>query len=336
MKKFFKITGIIFGVLVFLASSFLAIWFLWPCYGEFYDNANAEFSIPGLETEFVPQAFTKVDSKNYYIIGGYMDDKTPSRYYLIDTETLQTIKYVTLTFGEKDYVGHACGIASSGDNLWTCSNEGEGGQAFRFSLNDFLNAENGGKILIKDSFKTNNGADNIFVSNNMLWIGEFYKEEKYETDLSHHIKTRSGEINMAVAFGYELNSSNSNGLQDEIPDKALSLPKLVQGMERTENGEFVLSLSFSLAESNINSYINVLNEEKHSTILVGGNEIDLWFLDGKSLIKSIIAPSMTEEIVIYNNKLFILNESNCKKWKIFTRDRIKDVYSLPLTYILEK
>ena len=141
---------------------------------------------------------------------------------------------------------------------------------------------------------------------------------------------------MAVAFGYELNSSNSNGLQDEIPDKALSLPKLVQGMERTENGEFILSLSFSLAESNINSYINVLNEEKHSTILVGGNEIDLWFLDGKSLIKSIIAPSMTEEIVIYNDKLFILNESNCKKWKIFTRDRIKDVYSLPLTYILEK
>lgn len=336
MKKVLKVSGIVVGIILLLAATFIGVWFLWPWHSEFYDNAKAEFVIPGLENKFVPQAFTKVDGENKFIVGGYMSDSTASRFYVVNGETGNAEKYFTLSVDGKDYVGHACGVASYQNHLWTCSNDGEGGTAYRFLLSDVEDAINGSVVEIKDSFKTNNGADNIMVSGNMLWVGEFYREGNYETDESHHKKTRSGETNMAVAFGYELNSSNENGLQDTIPDKAISTRGLVQGVAITDDGNIILSTSYSLPASKIYCYKNVLAEEKHSTIMVNETNVDLWFLDGESLVNEISAPAMTEEIVVYNGKLYILNESACKKYKLFTRDSVKDVYSLPLTYVVEE
>jgi len=334
MKKFLKVTGIIFGIILFLVSAFLAVWFWWPWHSEFYDNAKAEFKIPGLETKFVPQAFTKIDGQNKYIVGGYMSDGSASRFYIVNGETEQAEKYFTLTNENEDYIGHACGIASDGNNLWTCSNDGEGGTAYRFSLSDVESAEDAGKVEILDSFKTNNGADNIFVHNDILWVGEFYREGNYETPDEHRIETTSGEMNYAVAYGYNLNSSNANGLEDTIPDKALSLTDQVQGMAITETGEIVLSTSYSLPDSVLYCYEDVLSEEKHSTIEVDGNEVDLWFLDNNSLKNEFKAPAMTEEIVINDGRLYVLSESACKKYKLFTRDSVKDVYSLPVEYVI--
>ena len=67
MKKVFKGFGIFVGIILFLAASFIGVWFLWPWHGEFYKNAEAEFSIPGLEHKFVPQAFTKIENQNKFI-----------------------------------------------------------------------------------------------------------------------------------------------------------------------------------------------------------------------------------------------------------------------------
>lgn len=332
--KVLKITGIVLGIIVFLAAGFLAVWFWWPWHSNFYTNAYAEFEIPGLKDDFVPQAFTKIDGQNKYIIGGYMNDKTPSRFYIVDGESEEVENYFTLSIDGEPYVGHACGIASNGNNLWTCSNDGDGGTVYRFLLDDVLNVENGQEVAIKDSFLTNNGADNISVHNNMLWVGEFYRKGNYETEESHRIQTRSGEINTAVAFGYELNSQNENGLEDLIPDKAISMKGLVQGIAITEQGNIILSTSYSLPASTIYCYKNVLSEEKHATIKVNETDVDLWFLDEESLINEISAPAMTEEIIAYNGKLYILNESACKKYKLFTRDNVKQVYSLSLDYVL--
>ena len=334
MKKVFKISGIVLGVIVFLAASFIGVWFMWPWHGEFYDNAYAEFLIPGLEHKFVPQAFTKIDNQNKFVVGGYMSDGSASRFYIVNEETKEAEKFFTLTIDGEDYVGHACGVASSGNNMWTCSNDGEGGTAYRFLLSDVESVLDGESVEVKDSFATNNGADNIMVSDNMLWIGEFYRKGNYETDETHHIETRSGEINTAVTFGYELDSTQENGLKDTIPDKAISTLGLVQGVAITEEGNIILSTSYSLSASTIYCYENVLVEEKHSTIKVGEVDVDLWFLDSESLINKVSAPAMTEEIIAYNGKLYILNESACKKYKLFTRDSVKDVYSLPIDYVV--
>ena len=105
-------------------------------------------------------------------------------------------------------------------------------------------------------------------------------------------------------------------------------------MAIADSGEIVLSTSYSLPSSVLYCYDDVLNEEKHSTIEVDGNTVDLWFLDNNSLINEFDTPAMSEEIVINNGRLYILNESACKKYNLFTRDSVEDVYSLPLEYVL--
>ena len=97
MKKVLKISGISLGVIVFLAAAFIGVWFLWPWHSAFYANAQEEFMIPGLENDFVPQAFTKIDKQNKFIIGGYMNDGTASRFYVVDGEKEEVVKFFTLT-----------------------------------------------------------------------------------------------------------------------------------------------------------------------------------------------------------------------------------------------
>ncbi len=332
MKKGLKITLGIVGSIICALVIFLCVWFLWPFTQDFYKNATKEWSIPGLDSGFVPQAFTKIDGQDKYIVGGYMAKGEPSRYYIVDKTTGEVDKYFTLSIDAKDYVGHACGIASQGDNLWICSND-DGGKAYRFSLATVTGTENGEKVAVIDHFATNNGADNITIYNNMLWVGEFYTPKKYETNESHHLKTRSGETNMAVAYGYEINADGT--IVDAVADKALSLPAQVQGMAFTSTGEIILSTSYSLPDSKIYAYDDVLNETAHSTIEVDGTNVDLWYLDDQAKTKTINAPAMSEEIVIDGDKLLILNESACKKYSLFVRDKISNIYSLTLAYVLE-
>lgn len=330
MKKVLKITGISLLVVVLLAAIFLGVWFLWPWNGEFFKTGTKAFAIPGLETAIAPQGLTKIDGQEKYIVSGYMSDGSASRFYVVDKTSGDVEKYFTLTLAGADYTGHACGVTSYEDNLWTCSNDGFGGTVYRFSLSDVENVENGESVEIIDSFKSNNGADFVTVDNNILWVGEFYRKGNYETHETHHIKTRSGETNTAVAFGFEIDGASIGGVKDTVADKALSLPNQVQGMAISENGEVIISISYSLPDSKISIYKDVLSEEKHSTITVEGNEVELWFLDGESLLKENNAPAMTEEIIVEDGKVLILNESACKKYKLFTRKKVRDVYSFDI------
>ena len=61
--------------------------------------------------------------------------------------------------------------------------------------------------------------------------------------------------------------------------------------------------------------------------------IKLWYLDGESLKKDVTIPSMSEEITIKNGRVYILFESGAKKYKIYNRKQLKNVYSLALDNI---
>lgn len=335
MKKAFKIIGITIASIILLIAAFLAVWFLWPWNSAFFKTATKEFAIPGLDTDFVPQAFTKIDGQNTYIVGGYMSKGSASRYYVLNSETGAVEKYFTLKFDGEDYTGHACGIASSEGNLWICSKDDNEGRAYRFTLSSVLAVENGESVDIVDYFATNNGADNITVYNGYLWVGEFYRDGNFDTNESHRITTRDNQTNTAVAYAYKIDNTAACGVVDDIPDMALSTTGLVQGMAFDEDG-IILSTSFSLPDSNIYSYENVLTQEAHSHITVNGTIVDLWFLDNESLIKKINAPAMTEEIIIDNNKLYILSESACQKYRILNRKRVTHFYSLPLDLVFEE
>lgn len=347
MSKGLKIFLVTISLVLVLLISAVGVYFFWPWHRDFFNNADAEFDIPGLDEDFCPQGMTELEGYNKYIVSGYMSDGGPSRYYVIDAETNNIEKYFILNINDKKYDGHAGGIASFNSKLWTVSmveDEGEG-YAFSFNATDVINVDNGGEVLVRGFFKTNNNADCVFVQDNLLWVGEFYRPEKFETDTNHHLTTRSGETNRAICYAYEIEENAKTGVvstgrilsggasEVQPPVKALSVRDLCQGVAVTKDGKFVVSTSYSIFDSNIYYYKDVLNEDAHSTIRVGLDEIPLWFLDNDALIGSAQVPAMSEELFVKNDRVYLLFESACKKYKFFNRVRIKSVYSFALSYL---
>ena len=347
MSKGLKIFLVTISLVLVLLISAVGVYFFWPWHRDFFNNADAEFDIPGLDEDFCPQGMTELEGYNKYIVSGYMSDGGPSRYYVVDAETNNIEKYFILSIDNKKYDGHAGGVASFNSSIWTVSmNEDDGeGYAFRFSATDVINVDNGGEVIVRGFFKTNNNADFVFVNDDLLWIGEFYKPEKYETDQNHHLTTRSGETNRAVCYAYEIDEDSLTGVQEtggthlngarkvQIPVKALSVRDLCQGIAMTADGKFVMSTSYSIPDSHIYYYKDVLNEEQHGTIKFGLEDIPLWYLDEDALLGSQQMPAMSEELFVKNDTVYLLFESACKKYKFFNRVRIKSVYSFALSYL---
>ena len=347
MSKGLKTFLITISLVLVLAFSAVGVYFFWPWHQDFFSNADAEFDIPGLDESFCPQGMTELTGYNKYIISGYMSDGGPSRYYVIDGETNNVEKYFILSIDNKKYDGHAGGIASYNSLLWTVSmveEEGEG-YAFSFNATDVINVINGGEVLVRGFFKTNNNADFVFVQDEHLWVGEFYKPEKFETDPNHHLTTRTGETNRAICYAYEIEENAKTGVvstgrtlpggayEVKPPVKALSIGDICQGIAVTSDGKFVLSTSYSIFDSSIYYYKDVLSEDAHSSIRVGLDTVPLWYLDNEALISSVQIPAMSEELFVKNDRVYILFESACKKYKFFNRVRAKSVYSFALSYL---
>lgn len=347
MKMGVKIAISIVASLLVLILVFLGVYYFWPWNREFFDNASKEFSIPGLDSKFCPQGMTRLSEydNNKYLISGYMTDGSPSRFYLVDGDTNSIVKWFTLSTDDLEFTGHVGGVANYGSTIWTVAVNNDGvGKGYRFKISQLDAVENGGEIKLfnsSDVFSTYNGADFVFIYDGYLWVGEFYKKGKYETKDRNRLTTRSGETNPAVVMGFPISEGNHYGLQYDsdknwvpFPKKAISIRGLCQGIDVTSDGKFVLSTSWGLSDSNIYLYNNVLSEPAHKKdFVIGQTKIDLWYLDNESLIGSVNAPAMSEEIFIKNDRVYILFESACRKYRLFNRKRLTNVYSLPLNYL---
>ena len=243
MSKVWKITISIIASILVLIMGFLGVYYLWPWNRDFFDNAKKEWEIPGLETTFTPQGITKLQSQDKFLISGYMNDDSPSRFYIVDNETGRAERYFILSVNEKDFIGEVGGIVSSGGSIWVVSE----GYCYRFTLNDVNKVENGNKIYCRGFFKTEyNNADFVFAKDGVLYIGETYIEGDSETHENNHIQTRSGETNSAIVLGYAIDETKNIGIVDDFPIKALSIRGLCQGMDMTSDGKFVLYTSSTL------------------------------------------------------------------------------------------
>ena len=60
-------------------------------------------------------------------------------------------------------------------------------------------------------------------------------------------------------------------------------------------------------------------------------EVDTYILDTPA--KTIKAPCMSEEIAVKDDRLFILFENACNKYRYFTRNNFKTAYSIELPTI---
>lgn len=325
LSKTFIIVGCI------LACLFVAvmIYYFGASYPEFEKLGAQAFEIPGLETNFVPQGLTYDQTNDNFLVCGYMGDSSPSRIYVVDKETGKTLKHVTLLENvdesKSDYCGHAGGIAVSYPNIFISGD----GYVYNFSYDEMLSAKDGDKISILNRFKTDNGADFLTIIDDTLVVGEFYRESNYPTPESHHI-TIEDETNRALSFVYRLNESEPCGFDTEIL-YAISMTDQIQGMCFNKNGDIVLSSSYGLANSILYVYQNILAGEPQSQVQLGENTVNVYFLGQSNLIETYTeVPCMSEEIVLVDDKIHVLFESNCKKYRLVTRTRMSHVYCLDI------
>ena len=330
-KKSKIILGVVSTLLILLITA-ISLFYFAQSHPQFESISRTEFAIPGLNTKFVPQGFAYDTSSSNYLVSGYMSDGSASRIYFFNEDKATDAKYITITINNENHNGHMGGIAVYNSYIYIASD----GYVYRLNKSDITTAENGAEVSVKDYFKTENGADCLSIYNSKLYVGEFYKAKKFETPTGHHIEVKKGETNKALTFVYDLDTSSKYGVKSTTPVYGISMPNQVQGFEFTSDNHLIVSTSFSVSNSHILVYKNPLND--NNRIYHAVNEelsIPVYTLSSSNLLKDLEIPSMSEEIIIKDKKLYIMFESACKKWKMINRTRIKNVHSIELEKLLE-
>ncbi len=364
-----------------------------------FNDFRSEIEIPGLKDGACPQGITTYKanytetvtddegketevkkSQDYFFITSYFKNQ-PSRIYVVGNVTGE-VGYVSLKNADgSDYTGHCGGIATNGYYLWVSSDD----KVFvatkdkSTSTNNIateiikLAAENG-EIQFKNSFGANcnasflyfydydGGATNTPSSNDRLYVGEFYRAGKYETNEKHCLTTPNKETNRAFAYEYNTSTSTTFGLAtgdgydangEKVPaiKKIFSIPDEIQGFARTSNG-LVLSQSYGLKNSHIyyygfqwetaslskNSRIKYTEIEKtgfkydESVKTINGapyydSSLYVYYIERSSLLNDYSIPSMSEGLCTLNGRVYVLFESGAKKYSPFVRKVLKNVYS---------
>ena len=332
MKKALKITSIVLIALIVLAMLVILGFKAYDRikYDSFYDEAKVEFYIPGLMEGYVPQGFDYLEEEKVFLACGYMSNDEASRIYVIDEDGDKFYyKELKTTVGDP-YTGHTGGIAYYGDYVYITGDTG----IDVFDMNEILD-NNGKPAYCRGEISTEKYGINpafCFVYDEELYVGEFHRDEDYQTDITHHIKTPAGDENKALMISFDLARDTLKshfGIAGEVPGEKLeptpssaySIPSFVQGACITTDGKIVLSTSWGLSTSNL--YIYDFKKINSSTDSIKAKEIygdkleyaiPFHYVDSANQVDTIKAPPMAEEIVYMDGKIWIMNESASNKY----------------------
>lgn len=335
MLKRVKVLIIVCSILLLLAV-FLGVWFFGASYKDF--PAKDRFAIPGLDTDFMPQGICRVDHKGVWLVTGYMWKGGPSRVYVIDEISGEAKKYFTLTDtdGATKLTGHLGGIANSGNHIWISSER----YVYHFYYESVSAIHDGGTINVVDKFDSGTGADFCYCNDEVLVVGEFYREQNYKVE-GHELIRDDGETNYAYALAFKL-GNGKYGLDIDStgtvkPVIAYSLPNLVQGFCLTPDNKIVLSTSYALPKGEILVYDMNLPENVRSAgkITILDTEVNLIPLWTDKATQAVKCPNMCEGLDYYNGEIFVLYESAAHFYRTFTRTRNKYVQSFKISDLAE-
>jgi hypothetical protein len=211
--------------------------------------------------------------------------------------------------GDAD-TNHAGGITVYGNRVYLTSRE----SVAVYSLEAVMSEPSESSVKPVGKFPLFFEAAFVHAEDDLLYVGEFYREENYPTAESHHILTPSGETNTAVIAVYELNRDSEFGFADTVPARIYSIPGLAQGMCLTSDGKIYLSASYGMADSHIYIYANPISTESRDKFLVETAEIPLYFLDNGNIEKTISVFPMSEEIAYVDEQIYVMCESASNKY----------------------
>ncbi|MBE5749174.1 MAG: hypothetical protein E7344_06080 [Clostridiales bacterium] len=333
IKKLVKIAIKTFAIIIVVAIvAVLGFMLAEPLiYNDFYSRGSQkEFATPGAGDDFIQQGFCYAGN-DVILASGYMKGKKPSRIYIVKGTNYddRTTTYVQLKDEKGKYTtNHAGGVSVFKDKVYVCNSEGDPSSVLIYSLSEILSANEGDDVEAKQNVPVHTNASFCHVENGVLYVGEFYMEGKYKTDDSHKIITPAGDKNNAMVFGYLLDSDGD--IYADAPIGAFSITDKIQGMTFA-NGKIVLSSSYGLATSKLYVYdVQTAKNQPQSTTIVANKNVPLICLDSASLVDTISAPPMAEEMVYLNGRLLVIGESASNKYIFGKLLRAKHVWSIEL------
>lgn len=281
---------------------------------DYYLASDRAFEIPGLEDGAVPQGFCHDAANACFLMSGYSNDGEASRIYVIDAESGELRHSVALKKENgKAFKGHVGGVAVFGDYLYVAG--GGDGCIYVFDYATVISGTESatviGTVPLSLGAEDEISASFVFTDGTRLIVGEFYRADGYDTPESHHVTTKNGDLNRALALEFTLSADCELGIAPN-PTCAYSLPDQVQGV-CVDGDKIYLSTSWGLSFSYIYEHdMTKLSDE--GTITLQGNELPLFALDSGSLTETYQLPPMAEEIAMLDGRLFVVGESASEKY----------------------
>ena len=327
MKKSIKALIVILAILVCLGGLCL-VYFFGATYTAYSPIAKIEFKIPGLNDSLCPQGMCYVEDENLWLVSGYScknDEK--SKIYVVDDKSGEVIKYFTIqSQNEKFESAHFCGVAQYDDVVWIATD----GYLLLLSFDDVLSVANAGEVEVLSEFDTKTGADFIQIYDGKLYVGDFYRQGYSKENATHKVKVSNQQTNYALMLEFPINLNLENKIET-TPTLAISIPNQVQGFVFGENGAAIFSTSYSLPDSKFYVYEKMSSLEDNATISLSFGDIPLKVYSNEDLNQILEGPCMSEALCLKGDRVYILYESACDKYKLFTRTRTNVVHSIKLT-----
>jgi hypothetical protein len=279
-------------------------------YYPFYKNTQKEFELPEFSSDFVPQGLEYCEDEEVFLISGYIYKSNESRIYVVKPDGSYRIVAVKRSDGEPLH-SHSGGICENGDYVYMA---GGNGKCYVFLKEELFSGESS-NVQVAMEFPTYNSASFCYADDDKLYVGEYYYRFKYSTRKEHHLTTPSGEQNNAVVMAFSFDDSKECGIE-ETPVMGLSVTGRIQGMCITDENQIILSASsiFQGSQLYYYDYDDALNGQAQ-TITVSDEEIPIYFLDsGNLLSKKEILPK-SEEVMFYDNRIYMLFESACSRFQ---------------------
>ncbi len=275
-------------------------------FARFFLNADREMRTPGISEGYVPQGFDYLEDEEIFLATGYMKDKSPSRIYILDKNGKITDMAEMKKSNGKDYTGHTGGIARFGNFVYISGGDG----CDVFLLSDLLDGD--GTVTMVGEIKTGNDPAYCKVFDGKLYAGSFYYTEGgYDKNNQFMMTTPAGDTNTGIITVWSLDPVTGLAKSD-APDIMYSTTSKVQGMYM-DGDRIYLSTSWGLTVSHLYTY-TLEGDLIGDTYDFNGTKVPLVYLDSSLLTDDLRMPPMAEEIVVLDNKIYVMNESACTKY----------------------
>lgn len=294
---------------------------------EFYSSSKSIGDVPGLNDGGVQQGLDYVAESDALLTSCYMKNKTASRIYV--TKDGKTTHAALKNSDGTDYTGHVGGICHSGNYLYV----GGSGGVKVYSLSDILA---GGEAKMVGEVKLVNTASWCTVYDGYIYAGTFSDVigGAYPPKDEHILANPKveGEANCSIISVYKLSDAEGStfGIDNSAPVNVISTIGKVQGGVFNKDGNLILSTSCGLNLSGFYFYDMKKAAENKLTYEEDGKKYDMIFLGTDSLTYKLEGPPMAEELVIIDNRLYVMNESASAKYIFGNLIGGRELYTLEI------